>query len=85
MQGHPIQALATKEHTSHSRSRAAARPITPARTVDNLPWGKGEKKSPIIGIFEPKLFSSLSLAVLLAVGKPCKGPHSFARRGERPL
>lgn len=50
-----------------------------ACTVDNLPWGDREKKSPIIGIFEPKLFFFFFLFLFLCCllyKNPCKGPHS---------
>lgn len=53
-----------------------------ACTVDNLPWGDREKKSPIIGIFEPKLFFLFfSLCAACHTKTPAKGPtHALAKK-----
>lgn len=65
-------------------SKQGSRQPDYACTVDNLPWEDQEKKSPIIGIFEPKLFF-LFLSVLLAVQKPLQRAPLMLLQRKTPI
>ena len=73
MQGHPIQPLATKEHTSHSLSRAAARPITPALLTTF--HGEMGKRSPLLlASLNQSCFLLFLLLCCLLYKSPAKSP-----------
>lgn len=69
MQGHPIQPIITKEHTSPSLSRAVSGLIMPALLTTF--HGEMEKRNPLLlASLNQSCFSLFSLFALLAVQKP---------------
>lgn len=73
VQGHPIQPVMTKEHTSPSRSRAAAGLIMPV-PLTTL-HGETEKSNPLLlASLNQSCFSLFSLCAVCCTKTPAKGP-----------
>ena len=84
MQGHPIQPIVTKEHTSPSLSRAAAGPIMPALLTTF--HGETGKRNPLLLASLSQscfvfFFSFFSLCAACCTKTPAKGPtHALAEK-----
>lgn len=84
MQGHPIQSLVTKEHTSPSPSRAVAGLIMPALLTTF--HGEPERRNPLLlASLNQSCFSLFSLSALLAVQKPLQRAPLMLSQRKTPI
>lgn len=81
MQGHPIQPIVTKEHTSPSLSRAAACPIMPV-LLTTFHGETGKRNFLLLAsLSQSWFFFFFSLRAACCTKTPAKGPtHAHAKK-----